>query len=63
MTALLLFGVALPAIGFGLIAQNGGEVTLGLIALGMAAVSGFLHCLRRDWRKNHELLHGRRLKP
>lgn len=58
MIALTSFGGF--SVAFGLLFGNGPEVVLGLIAIGMAVAGAFAHAMRRDWRKNHELLHGRR---
>lgn len=38
MIALLVFGIAVPGIGLGLLFGNGAECVLGLLALGMALV-------------------------
>jgi hypothetical protein len=46
MTALLLFGIGIPAIVFGVPAHNGGEVVLGLIAIGMALVGWAVSVVR-----------------
>ena len=60
MTAFLLFCVALPAIAFGALFQNGPEVVLGLRALGMSIIGFVIACVWRDVSRNHKFLHGPR---
>lgn len=46
MTYFLCTAVGIPAVGFGVLFQNGGEVVLGLLALGMALLGWVA---RHEW--------------